>query len=764
MNKSRTSFPIKNLVSFHKVFESLEKMSQDDDENLSKYAQNLLLEMEAYPELRNGFEDFSLFEKYKTQIDKLSRLLFPDALQTNEIKAIAPPFAFEPFKKSIRFENILKDAPKDFKLQINEFDEDLFYILGCTAILGSYYGYSASANLPLIIEIPNEKLQQTRYYRMAFNADLAEFTPTDKAIDISEKDFLLLANNFENVDLWKEKFPEFSWLMKGVGIMNLMDVTLDQSITKIIANLLFKETDTFDKLETNLATLLSIKDLKLGFTSYVDDSFLQMSRKKLKSFILNKTLFSTCKASVCEKTFDQLITRHSPLVISDSEKYFSQVDSVLSRNLREQGIESYIIYPVIFNKEIIGFLELASINKNDLNTFSQQKLSEIIPVIAVATARFKSEHTNRVEAVIQEECTTIHNSVKWRFYEEAQIYIEDQNAGSEAKFNDIVFREIYPLYGQMDIKGSSTKRNKAVSSDLITQLGVVNNILKEAYIRQGFPTIEELIIRTKSYIDEVKIGLLAGSEQKIMLFLQTEIYPLFDLLKQSVPSIAKSITKYKDELDSDVGILYKERKKWDESVKVTNQMMANFIDEKQTEAQEMFPHYFERYKTDGLEYNMYIGDSIAKDKTFNPLYLNNLRLWQFTIMCEMEREFRKLQPALDTYVEVATLILAYNTPLSIHFRMDEKRFDVDGAYNARYEIVKKRVDKAHIKGTDERITQPNKITIIYTNQEDRIEYKKYITYLEAKGLLVKNSMEKHELEDLQGITGLKALRVEVNYK
>jgi hypothetical protein len=29
--------------------------------------------------------------------------------------------------------------------------------------------------------------------------------------------------------------------------------------------------------------------------------------------------------------------------------------------------------------------------------------------------------------------------------------------------------------------------------------------------------------------------------------------------------------------------------------------------------------------------------------------------------------------------------------------MDEKRFDVDGAYNSYYEIIKKRLDKAHIK-------------------------------------------------------------------
>ncbi len=44
------------------------------------------------------------------------------------------------------------------------------------------------------------------------------------------------------------------------------------------------------------------------------------------------------------------------------------------------------------------------------------------------------------------------------------------------------------------------------------------------------------------------------------------------------------------------------------------------------------------------------------------------------------------------------MLLVHSNPLAIRFRIDEKRFDVDGAYNARYEIIKKRVDKANIKG------------------------------------------------------------------
>jgi hypothetical protein len=94
--------------------------------------------------------------------------------------------------------------------------------------------------------------------------------------------------------------------------------------------------------------------------------------------------------------------------------------------------------------------------------------------------------------------------------------------------------------------------------------------------------------------------------------------------------------------------------------------------------------------------------------------------------------------------------------------MDEKIFDVDGTYNARYEIIKKRVDKAYIKGTQQRITQKGKIAIVYSQKKDKIEYNRYIKFLQAKKYLDKK-VEYVEVEDLQGVTGLKAILVSVLY-
>ncbi len=100
--------------------------------------------------------------------------------------------------------------------------------------------------------------------------------------------------------------------------------------------------------------------------------------------------------------------------------------------------------------------------------------------------------------------------------------------------------------------------------------------------------------------------------------------------------------------------------------------------------------------------------------------------------------------------------------MSIRFRQDEKQFDVDGAYNVRYEIVKKRIDKAYVKGTTDRLTIPDHIAIVYSHDQEAMEYQQYFDYLRSINY-IKDEVELVDLQDMQGVTGLKALRIAVNY-
>jgi hypothetical protein len=384
-----------------------------------------------------------------------------------------------------------------------------------------------------------------------------------------------------------------------------------------------------------------------------------------------------------------------------------------------------------------------------------------MPFIVSAIERSKNEEENLIEAIIQKECTSIHPSVHWRFENEAKNFIKSELHGEKAIFKKIAFENIYPLYGQIDIKGSSEARNNATRLDLSLQLNAVKSIFEKAIDIESLPIYEQFIYQINEYLDGLNTHFQVDSEQQISGFFKEEIEPAIKHI-YTIDDLKEPINGYFDSIDEKVNVLYNHRKEYDDTIAMINKEMASLLDKKQIEAQAMYPHYFERFKTDGVEHNMYIGESITKKDSFNPIYLYNLRLWQLQVMCEMENAYYQMQSDFPVALDVASMILVFNQPLSISFRMDEKQFDVDGTYNARYEIVKKRVDKAYIKGTKKRITDKGKITIVYSQKQDEREYLRYIKFLQSKHYL-DTDVEIVELEDLQAVTGLKAIRVSVLY-
>jgi hypothetical protein len=517
-----------------------------------------------------------------------------------------------------------------------------------------------------------------------------------------------------------------------------------------------------------MQNLFGIADLEAGFIEFDNNIFYNAKKpreKGMHSFLLGDDIQFSCEGdTMCSFSHKTLIVDKKPLIISDIDKFHELSNSLFSKKLKEhKKVGSYIIAPLINDEDLLGFMELASPRKYELNGASMAHLEQIIPIFSMAISRFKREAQNLREAIIQQECTTIHPSVKWRFDEEADKFMGAQFRNEQPVFDDIAFKDVYPLYGQLDIKGSSTKRNEAIKADLLKQVRGIRKVLSGASKVKTMPVYEHLLYRLDVFKDEIRMNMSSGSEQKIQNFMNREITPVLDQIKSEGGDMAQLVEKYRAMLNPELGTVYEQRRKFDTSVNILNQTLASMLDEKQVEAQAMFPHYFERYKTDGVEYNMYIGQSISKKQKFDHVFLDNLRLWQLMVTCELENRFHTLKKDLETPLEIASLLLVYSSPLSVHFRMDEKRFDVEGAYNARYEIVKKRVDKAKINGTNERITAPGKIAIIYTNEEDARDYRDYIEFLESKGYVKEGSLESLELEDLQGIAGLKALRVEVNY-
>ncbi|GAA4238720.1 hypothetical protein GCM10022291_30280 [Postechiella marina] len=755
-------------ISFNKLLEQYEVLAQSDNAFIAAKAKRILEEQAPYPELREGFSDFSKLETYKDQIGVILQDSFSAVLTNNEIKTASVPFQNVIFNSSERFKRIIRTAGEDFNLEIKNLPDDDMYIIACTVILGFCYGYNLNFKRPFYYQIPDEN-GVLRFYKILYNADFIEIIRTNKAKEITQEDYEELLDNYDNVGLWKEKFPPNSYIFKGFVISNIFDVTDDQSISNIKSTLIGEDkrkTKSFmEDFHEIFRSLLGLKDLQVGFSIYneEEDQFERVYGVGMNSFLLNKRETASCADALCNWSYNRLLKENKFFTISDVDKAFNKYEkpSPHVSILHKQGIKSAIFAPIANESGLMGILEIVSKRPKVLNSVMANKLEDVMPFIVSAVERSKAEEENLIEAIIQKECTSIHPSVHWRFAKEARAFIKAEFNNEKAAFNKIAFDNIYPLYGQIDIKGSSEARNKATKEDLALQLNSAKNVFERAIKIEKLPIYEQFVSEINDYLEGLRNHFQVDSEQQISSFFKEDVESAFKHI-YVIDELKPLIDSYFDSIDDKVNVLYNHRKEYDDTVAMINKEMASLLDEKQVEAQAMYPHYFERFKTDGVEHNMYVGESITKEDSFNPIYLYNLRLWQLQVMCEMENAYYQMQSNFPVALDVASMILVFSQPLSISFRMDEKQFDVDGTYNARYEIVKKRVDKAYIKGTRKRITEKGKITIVYSQKQDELEYLRYIKFLQSKHYL-DTDVEIVELQDLQAVTGLKALRVSVLY-
>jgi len=275
------------------------------------------------------------------------------------------------------------------------------------------------------------------------------------------------------------------------------------------------------------------------------------------------------------------------------------------------------------------------------------------------------------------------------------------------------------------------------------------------------PLLEGLEFKNEILKKNIEETMTAEGEVRVNEFLNQEVGPIFAHLQKNEKESCEIINNYYSTFNDANSRLYQYRQEYEESVSKINEALSAFLEGEEERVQKSYPHYFEKYRTDGIEYNIYIGQSISPTIPFNVLYLKNIRLWQLTSMAEAARITHQLLPSLKDPLQTTQLILIHSQPISISFRKDERKFDVEGSYNIRYEVIKKRLDKVRIKGTEERLTQPGKIAIVYSNQKEIPEYLDYIEFLKNKNVL-KPNVEFLELEELQGVTGMKALRVDIN--
>lgn len=524
----------------------------------------------------------------------------------------------------------------------------------------------------------------------------------------------------------------------------------------------FDDVDTFSKLQEEVRRLIGQPGISIGITPFyfINNRFVFSAIHNVNSILLKNLTEEEQKIAASEALKSYFDNNDAPLVIPEITDQ-SLLSYSFIEHLYRQGWKGIVFCPLRNYNKLMGVLEIASDQPGLATPEFVSKIDVALPLFELAVNRTRATLDARIDKVIKEQFTAIQPSVDWRFTEAAYNFLLKSEQDDDAKMESILFDNVYPLYGAIDIRNSSVERNKTIQLDIIEQLDMASAIIKKAQKETDFPLLGEIKFKIKKFRQSIQDMILSDEETAINQFLKQEVIDLFQQLKNISPSVEEDIAKYFTAVTSVVDMVYHHRKEFDDSITHINKTIAKFIDKEQQAAQKMYPHYFERFVTDGVDFNIYIGQSITPGIQFKDFYLKNLKVWQLSTLARAAQLSHQLLNDIPVKLQTTQLLLAHNYPISISFRPAERKFDVEGAYNIRYELIKKRIDKVNIKDTTERLTQPNKIAIVYSLPKEGEEYLEYIEYLISQKLL-SDDIEQLELEELQGVVGLKAFRVGIN--
>ena len=763
--------PFRTELSLAPLFAFWARTFGDDKSLEGTFARTIREATEAAPELLAPMTDPSVIDRHRKFVDVLMAAVFPAAVLDREYGAAIAPFQLRGFYATPPFQQLFLAEDGTFRGRMNIEPSTLnaMRLLRAYAlVLARVYSIDLDLDYSFIFSVADPDTGLDRHFKAQFDLRFVEVVPVGPTPPLTDEDRRRLHGNLLDCDFLLAILPPEKFVFRGFTILKAVEVTDQEVLSSLKRDLIDKESIVsnarFLALQQKLRTLFRRPELRFGLAALNGDQVLILNygAKNEHACIFADSRHHT-KEEFKGSVYERAVRQGSPLVIHDLTAMPDR--TAVDDEIIQSGARNLVVAPLLYQDRVIGTFELESPHPGDLNVTHLPKLHEVLPLFSMAVQRSMEELNTRIQALIKEKCTAIHPVVEWRFRKAVLTSIERHATGAEAggELEPIVFERVHPLYALSDIRGSSIERSLAIQADVLTQLRLGRDVVQAAHTAKRLPALDELLYRVNKHTAKIEKNLNSGDEVGVVSFLRADVERLFDHLQGFGPAVRERIEAYRAALDPRFGTVYARRKLFEESVTRIADTISAYLDLEEQAAQGMFPHYFEKQKTDGVDYQMYVGASLVEDGRFDPLYLKSLRLWQLMVTCGIALRTHQLRDQLPVPLEATHLVLVQHAPLSIRFWFDEKRFDVDGAYDIRYEIVKKRIDKALIKGANERLTQPGKIAIVYAQRAEANEYRGYIEYLQNLGYLTRE-VEDVELDELQGVHGLHALRVTVDLR
>jgi hypothetical protein len=761
--------PVASL-SFRPFLDYVRQRLQDQD-SIKKDIYELILEkFAAYPELEDSIP-VEATGKYKSLLDLLyivlSTVIEDDKKVYWGLAVPVTPIIFygsNPLYDLLLqagTQNLNKEMLGDKDRLVREKKEMLY-----SFVLERLYGFSFNKK-QMIRTTYDAETRLHRHYQINIDTRFVEISHTKTLPDLNLETLEIHLHEEAGLNVLERVLPMQHFHFTGFSILTITEVTGDYAYEKIKEVLVNGHgNDGEETFETVIESLKAISG-----TSELEFSLLPLFRVNDRMVqdidaYCHSVIFTAGESKGLRRDF--FLPMIEKFIAAPRRIYFRDLEAAgpshqeTGKLLRAAGIKSYTLMPVYYTNKLVGAFEIYSRKKGILNELVFSRLETVMPLVAQLMQNSIDAFNTRINDTIRNKFTSLQPAVQWKFVEAAWNYLyQSRVEGKPPPLQKIEFKDVYPLYGAIDMRNSTTERNKAVLNDLSYQLTLLQKVFTALKEKSGFGLADELVFKCGKWQHYLQEMVTTNDEIRINQFLADEAHPFLQHFRHSNRALETVINDYFHAIEPATGDAWRHRRALEESMQTINQAVNNYLDLMNTEIQQAYPCYFERFRTDGVEYDVYIGQSIAPDRAFHPVYLKNLRLWQIGSMAAIAKLSHLLLPTMKVPLQTTQLIFIYSNTIDISFRNDERRFDVEGGYNIRYHIIKKRIDKVHIKDTGERLTQPGKIALIYFDQKDADEYIDYIQHLQDKKLLT-NDLEYLELEELQGVVGLKAIRVGVS--
>ncbi|MBX2818002.1 MAG: GAF domain-containing protein [Saprospiraceae bacterium] len=540
----------------------------------------------------------------------------------------------------------------------------------------------------------------------------------------------------------------------GFTMGRFVDISKRELLSALEAMLVTDESNVdmdfvLNEIQRMLRSYLNRHDVEFG-SLYTKD---QMWRDNVSWMLLRDFDWDVLEDSLLgvNLTYGKVIKEKEPLYVEDMSTL--KMRSALDELLLERGYRSLVLLPIFeADGSLLGLIEVASKSSEPIGSDLLTSLLDFSAVFAIGMNSYIIEVDNQIDLVIRQHFTAIHPSMEWQFKESAKAFYWARTAGFPMDSPPpIVFREIHPLYGQADIVDSSTIRNECSSKDLQDTLAFYRQQINhtqhdDKHLRSAKDALQEMV----HLLGDIGEGEAAKKEIKVTELIGEKIRPMMG-----------DATRWKElepRLDVNTGLIYSQSKAFDESVAVVNKVIAEYLERCNLELQQSTPHYFDIFKTDGVSFEIYFGASISRSEVDIDRFTSGIELHQLRQLCEINRMISDKHQDMPIPLRCAQLLVVYNQTIDIRFRMDEKRFDIDGSYHARYEILKKRLDKAVVESTGERLTQAGKVAIAYLDEASKARSLQHCQELHKEGL-IHEEIEHLDLAPMKGLSGVGALRV-----